>query len=423
MPSQKRARKGQHPTETSGALAVYGTPSPMEISVPSFGNPLVKAEMEGPPSFMPGTPNGKQLNRSLSASANRSRLSFLQNPIPEEDDEIDDEEGDFEGGMGLSGSRDSKNDLKRPRLTADQVQSLERSFEEENRLEPERKRMLARQLGLRPRQVAVWFQNRRVRWKTKQMEKDYDGLKVALDSLIADYDLVRGDYTLLKADYEDLLHENAQLCAQFTHLNAKLVAANEAAKTNSPGATPLEAEQPFNETERMSPNGSCPSLMTTETETEANSMEQAHLQNSKLSFACEVSNDPIVDTVRDISDGIQDGVVITHEKRQNSPTSSGSDVTDVQSSQNSQKGSDVSSAPLMMLMRGSLSMDLDCKAEPHSPLPLPPLMELPETPNTEESQLWGSLTSNISMFEDEMCDNLHLLGDLGCTPWWEKGGV
>lgn len=76
---------------------------------------------------------------------------------------------------------------KKRRLTPEQVHLLERSFEAENKLEPERKSQLARKLGLQPRQVAVWFQNRRARWKTKQLERDYDLLKSAYDSLTSDY--------------------------------------------------------------------------------------------------------------------------------------------------------------------------------------------------------------------------------------------
>ncbi|KAK6128193.1 hypothetical protein DH2020_038062 [Rehmannia glutinosa] len=45
---------------------------------------------------------------------------------------------------------------KKRRLSADQVQFLEKSFEAENRLEPERRIQLAKELGLQPRQIAIW---------------------------------------------------------------------------------------------------------------------------------------------------------------------------------------------------------------------------------------------------------------------------
>jgi len=60
---------------------------------------------------------------------------------------------------------------------------LEKNFEIGNKLEPERKTQLARALGLQPRQVAIWFQNRRARWKTKQLEKDYDVLKRQFEAI------------------------------------------------------------------------------------------------------------------------------------------------------------------------------------------------------------------------------------------------
>lgn len=97
---------------------------------------------------------------------------------------------------------------KKRRLTADQVQFLERSFEIENKLEPERKIQLAKELGLQPRQVAVWFQNRRARWKTKQLERDYDILK--------------SRYENLRVDYDSLLKEKDKLRAEVTFLTDKL---------------------------------------------------------------------------------------------------------------------------------------------------------------------------------------------------------
>ncbi|KAL8166768.1 hypothetical protein V2J09_008267 [Rumex salicifolius] len=74
---------------------------------------------------------------------------------------------------------------KKRRLTPEQVVMLEKSFETENKLEPEKKTQLAKKLGLQPRQVAVWFQNRRARWKTKQLEREFELLKSSYDALYA----------------------------------------------------------------------------------------------------------------------------------------------------------------------------------------------------------------------------------------------
>lgn len=98
---------------------------------------------------------------------------------------------------------------KKRRLTVDQVRFLEKSFELDNKLEPDRKIQLAKELGLQPRQVAIWFQNRRARWKTKQLEKDYDDLQES--------------YNKLKANYENLLKEKEKLKSKVINQNINYI--------------------------------------------------------------------------------------------------------------------------------------------------------------------------------------------------------
>ncbi|WCJ27608.1 Homeobox-leucine zipper protein family [Euphorbia peplus] len=99
-------------------------------------------------------------------------------------------DGDGNGEEELSDDGSQAGEKKR-RLNMEQVKTLEKNFELGNKLEPERKMQLARALGLQPRQVAIWFQNRRARWKTKQLEKDYDLLKRQFDAIKADNDALQ----------------------------------------------------------------------------------------------------------------------------------------------------------------------------------------------------------------------------------------
>ncbi|XP_022859687.1 homeobox-leucine zipper protein ATHB-54-like isoform X2 [Olea europaea var. sylvestris] len=89
---------------------------------------------------------------------------------------------------------------KKRRLTVDQVEFLERSFDAENTLKPERKIQLAKELGLQSQQIAIWFQNRRARWKIKQLEIDFETLEAS--------------YNRMKIDYDNLLKENEKLKAE-----------------------------------------------------------------------------------------------------------------------------------------------------------------------------------------------------------------
>ncbi|KAK8649431.1 hypothetical protein V6N13_130160 [Hibiscus sabdariffa] len=72
---------------------------------------------------------------------------------------------------------------KKKKFTSEQLDCLERSFQEVTTLDPDRKMKLSMELGLQPRQIAVWFQNRRARWKAKQLEHSYDTLKQDYDAI------------------------------------------------------------------------------------------------------------------------------------------------------------------------------------------------------------------------------------------------
>lgn len=106
------------------------------------------------------------------------------------------EQGDDE----LSDDGTQIGEKKLRRLNLEQVKALEKSFELGNKLEPERKIQLAKALGLQPRQIAIWFQNRRARWKTKQLEKDYEVLKKQFEAIKADNDALHAQNKKLNAE-------------------------------------------------------------------------------------------------------------------------------------------------------------------------------------------------------------------------------
>ncbi|XP_068307354.1 homeobox-leucine zipper protein HAT14-like [Pyrus communis] len=122
----------------------------------------------------------------------------------------------FQMDFGMrSGGRSSKRDLevdadrasddeengstrKKLRRSKDQSAFLEESFKEHSTLNPKQKLVLAKQLNLRPRQVEVWFQNRRARTKLNQTEVDCEYLKRCCETLTEENRRLRKELQELK---------------------------------------------------------------------------------------------------------------------------------------------------------------------------------------------------------------------------------
>ncbi|KAG0468884.1 hypothetical protein HPP92_018212 [Vanilla planifolia] len=88
---------------------------------------------------------------------------------------------------------------KKLRLTKEQSALLEDRFKEQSTLNPKQKLTLAEQLNLRPRQVEVWFQNRRARTKLKQTEVDCEFLRRCCETLADENRRLQRELQELKA--------------------------------------------------------------------------------------------------------------------------------------------------------------------------------------------------------------------------------
>ncbi|KAJ8568313.1 hypothetical protein K7X08_027846 [Anisodus acutangulus] len=88
-------------------------------------------------------------------------------------------------------------DNMRIRFNDEQIKSLENMFETESRPELRTKQQLAKRLGLQPRQVAIWFQNKRARSKSKQLELEYRMLQISYDNLGSKYELQKKEHESL----------------------------------------------------------------------------------------------------------------------------------------------------------------------------------------------------------------------------------
>nr|XP_016490250.1 PREDICTED: homeobox-leucine zipper protein HAT7-like isoform X1 [Nicotiana tabacum] len=155
----------------------------------------------------------------------RRAMSFDHN----QESRVEDDMSDDDGSSHLLGE-------KKRRLNLEQVKALERSFEMGNKLEPERKMQLARALGLKPRQIAIWFQNRRARCKTKQLEKDYEILKRQCDKLKADNDALKTQNKKLHSELQLLSLGNRESAGGTPPMLFNLNKENEGCNWNNNGS-------------------------------------------------------------------------------------------------------------------------------------------------------------------------------------------
>ncbi|KAM3295483.1 hypothetical protein ACQJBY_038023 [Aegilops geniculata] len=119
----------------------------------------------------------------------------------------DDDGGDAARGDGTR---------KKLRLTVEQAALLEESFRAHNVLSHGEKHDLARQLGLKPRQVEVWFQNRRARTKLKQTELDCELLRRWCERL-------SDDNARLRRELAETLSSSPAFLSRLTMANDKAV--------------------------------------------------------------------------------------------------------------------------------------------------------------------------------------------------------
>ncbi|KAE8694684.1 Homeobox-leucine zipper protein ATHB-7 [Hibiscus syriacus] len=150
-----------------------------------------------------------------------------------------DRECDPAADEGRAEPRSKKNKMKNKRRFSDeQIRLLESIFESETNLDPRKKMQLARELGLQPRQVAIWFQNRRARWKSKRIEQDYNTLKANYDNL--------------ESRFEWLKKEKQSLILQMQKLSELLAEPRGRNRVDGSSAVEAEAQPSFGQAENNS---------------------------------------------------------------------------------------------------------------------------------------------------------------------------
>ncbi|XP_071698579.1 homeobox-leucine zipper protein HAT4-like [Rutidosis leptorrhynchoides] len=130
---------------------------------------------------------GIDVNRIRVTAGTEAEVTSANSTISSISGKRSDRDLDFDGekasSRGISDEEDGEISRKKLRLSKHQSAVLEESFNDHSTLNPKQKQALAKKLGLRPRQVEVWFQNRRARTKLKQTEVDCEYMKRCCENL------------------------------------------------------------------------------------------------------------------------------------------------------------------------------------------------------------------------------------------------
>lgn len=140
---------------------------------------------------------------------------------------------------------------KKLRLSKEQAVVLEETFKEHSTLNPKQKMGLAKQLKLRPRQVEVWFQNRRARTKLKQTEVDCEYVRRRCENLTEENRRLQKEVNDLRAlklsphFYANMTPPTTlTMCPQCEHVAAATGAAPSRQPPTWIAAQPVETNRP-----------------------------------------------------------------------------------------------------------------------------------------------------------------------------------
>ncbi|KAF8405180.1 hypothetical protein HHK36_010080 [Tetracentron sinense] len=122
------------------------------------------------------------------------------------------EEGEKRRRQRRKKNREASNiGARKRKLSAEQVNLLEMNFGNEHKLESKRKDQIASELRLDPRQVAVWFQNRRAKWKSQQLEEEYSKLQTVHESVFVEKCRLESEVLKLKEQLSEAEKEIQRL--------------------------------------------------------------------------------------------------------------------------------------------------------------------------------------------------------------------